>query len=246
MELAEIHKINMETFQKELISDVDGRPFACKMYDSITGGDKDCADCLGENFAQITHTILSDFFRGFSPEPQTNIDFYFYTYLFWLSNFTSRVDFIFKLLGKGNKLFESYQKENFRTFADIRKWMNFIKHPKEFLFCHWPTYVLNESDIIPKSNLIKIDIDFIRKYYTHEDTMVESLERQDAVYVIIPDLIGLTINFCKEMNLFYSFICENKVVADYLKQKSTIQYFYDNGRPEEPTELFFSESNISN
>ena len=229
MNLAEIHKKNLEIFINKLYREGKPHSKACDIYDTITGGLDNCEDCLGENLNSLIVTVVDDFFNNYKPTETTKLEFYFSTYNFWLYTFEERIDFVFKVLNKDNqnKLFSDFYKNNFKTMADIRKWMNFIKHPKNFLFCHWPKYLFDRNLVPNDPKAITIDLEFIRQYYSQADTKVEKLENQDKVYVVVPDLIELTNNFCDELNLFFTFICNNEIVSTYLKQKTSLEYIYE-------------------
>lgn len=237
MTLVEIHKKNKEIFLSKLYRDDKPHSNACNIYDTITDGAKNCEDCLGENLNSLIVSVVDDFFTNYTPAFNTQIDFYFSTYNFWLYTFVERIDFVFKVLNKDNenKLFADYHKKNFKTLADIRKWMNFIKHPKEFLFCHWPKYVFHKEQIPNNDKVITIDINFIRNYYAETKVRIPKLEKQDQVWVLVPDLVELTENFCNELNVFFDFICKNQIVSDYLKEKTSIEYIY-----EQPMEIYES------
>ncbi len=84
-----------------------------------------------------------------------------------------------------------------------------------------------ESTIDLQEGDVKIDTDFILKHYLSErKERPIILQNNKSVYVEIPNLEAFTIEFCKEMNIFFDFICNNQIVADFLKKKSTIQNFY--------------------
>jgi len=229
MKIPEIHKECLRIFSESLYRDDKPYSVACDIYDKITDGEDNCEDCLGENFNSLIDTVKTDFFENYNPKDETKLDFYFSTYGFWLYTFVERIDFVFELLNKDkqNRLFSDFQKDNFKTLADIKKWMNFIKHPKEFIFSHWPKYTFDETSIPTDDKTIKIDLNFVREYYSQTKKKVDKLENQDQVYVLVPDLIQLTHDFCTELKIFIDFICDNDIVAQYLKKKSSIEYFYD-------------------
>lgn len=229
MTLPQIHKECQKIFSQSLYRDDKPYSIACDIYDKITDGAEHCEDCLGENFNSLIDTVQTEFFENYNPKNETKLDFYFNTYGFWLYSFVERIDFVFDLLNKDkqNRLFTDFQKDNFKTLADIKKWMNFIKHPKEFIFSHWPKYTFDEGSIPSDDKTIKIDLNFVREYYSQSKKKVEKLENQDQVYVLVPNLIELTENFCKELKIFIDFVCDNDIVAQYLKKKSSIEYFYE-------------------
>jgi hypothetical protein len=227
--LVEIHQTNKEIFKTELINSEDGRSFACKVWDVMTDKKENCDNCLGENFNQLIQTIIDDFFENYEPAKTTKLGFYFTTYILWLYLVVERVDFVFDVINKDNKskLFADFKELNFKTSQLIKKWANFIKHPKEFIFSHWPQYIMEGPEIENANELIIIDGEFVKKNYTKSDSRINELENCDRVIVLVPELINLTSEFCKELNMFFDFICENKIVSDFLKKKTTLQFYYE-------------------
>jgi hypothetical protein len=206
-----------------------GSSSACKIYDKLTEDDDTKQDCIGENFNQLIHRLESNWFENY--KPTDDLDYYFFNYFLLLYLFVERVDLIFEVINKDgkSKIFNDYHFNNFKTLRKINKWANFIKHPKEFLFTHWPTYYFEgDTVIIFSEGDVKIDTDFIFDHY-HNDKQTRPviLENNNRVFVEVPDLENITTEFCKEMNLFFDFICCNQIVADFLKKKSTIENYYD-------------------
>jgi hypothetical protein len=246
-DLQEIHKKCHEIFRKgffEFPEDEDedddntkyfGPSNACKIYDKLTEGDDSRQDCIGENFNQLINRINDEWFENYSPGQ--NLDYYFYNYFLLLYLFVERVDLIFDVINKGgkSKLFNDFHFHNFKTLRIINKWANFIKHPKEFLFTHWAHYYIkNDEEMELSDGDIKIDTDFIFKHYFSESKeRPVILENNNRVYVEVPNLEKITMEFCKEMNVFFDFICCNQVVADFLKKKSTIENYYEIDNDEE-------------
>lgn len=237
--LQEIHKKCYKIFRQGFFEFPDeqenedtkyfGPSNACKIYDKLTEGDDSLQDCIGENFNQLIQLLDEEWFHNY--KPGNNLDYYFYNYFLLLYLFVERVDLIFNIINKDgkSKLFNDYHYNNFKTLRIINKWANFIKHPKEFLFTHWPHfYIKNEEEILLKEGDVKIDTEFIFKHYFSESNeRPVILENHNNVYVEVPCLEKITIEFCKEMNVFFNFICCNQVVADFLKKKSTIENYYE-------------------
>ncbi len=239
MNLIEIHKECHKIFRKAFFEfpedeendDVKyfGPSNACKIYDKLTEGDDSRQDCIGENFNQLINKINDEWFENYSPGG--NLDYYFFNYYLLLYLFVERVDLIFEVINKDgkSKLFSDYQFHNFKELRKINKWANFIKHPKEFLFTHWANYYIKGDEEYPLAEGdLKIDTDFIFKHYFSETKpRPVILENNDKVFVEVPDFIKTTKEFCKEINIFFDFICCNQIVADFLKKKSTIQNYYE-------------------
>lgn len=233
------HKIFRNGFFENPSEDDDGIKYfgpsnACRVYDKLTEDSPASQDCIGENFNQLIHRLNDEWFKSYSPGG--NLDYYFFNYFLLLYLFVERVDLIFEVINKGgkSKLFNDFQFHNFKALRKINKWANFIKHPKEFLFTHWATYYIEGDEAIEiKEGDVKIDTDFIFKHYfseTKERSVI--LENNKNVYVEVPNLENITTDFCKEMDVFFDFICCNQVVADFLKKKSTIEDYFEPKRIE--------------
>lgn len=232
MDLVLLHTRCSTIFRANLFESADeqdlGASNACKVYNALVGDCFDREDCIGENFNQLLHRIAEEWFENY--RPGDNADYYFCNYILLLYLVVERVDQIFDVINKDgkSKLFRDYHENNFRTLRRINKWANFFKHPKEFLFTHWPRYhFADEMPATAVSDVI-INYDFIKQhYYSEKHPRPTILENNNRVYVEIPDLEELTLEFCSEMNTFFDFICANQLIADYLKQKSTIELIYD-------------------
>ena len=144
MDLPTLHLRCKQIFTSELFEepgdDSLGRSAACKVYDALVGDCFDRDDCIGENFNQLLHRLAEEWFGNYAPK--SNADYYFCNYILLLYLFVERVDQIFAVINKDgkSKIFNDYHHHNFHTLRRINKWANFFKHPKEFLFTHWPTY----------------------------------------------------------------------------------------------------------
>jgi len=238
MDLPAVHARCAEIFKRILFeSEVDGSQSvsnACKVYDALVGDCFERQDCIGENFNQLLHQIVDEWFGHY--RPGHHVAYYLCTYVLLLNLCVERVDQIFEVIDKGGKtkIFQDYRRKTFPTLRRIRRWANFFKHPKEFLFTHWPQYRdANEvqETITPT---VVIDDDFVAKYYANGDSRPSELQNNPGVVVAVPDLVEITTGFCAEMNTFFQFICRNDLVADYLRQRSTIDSIYEAGEADPP------------
>ncbi len=233
MELKTLHKRCEKIFRERLFEEEEneaslGRSNACKVYDALAGDCFERDDCIGENFNQLLHRIAEEWFGNY--QPKQNADYYFCNYILLLYLVVERVDQIFDVINKDgkSKLFNDFHYMNFQSLRRINKWANFFKHPKEFLFTHWPTYFFASERPNIDTDDIVIDYEFIEKHYFSEKCpRPVMLENNNRVFVEIPDLEVLTKEFCDEMNTFFNFICANQLIADFLQRKSTIELIYD-------------------
>lgn len=228
--IQELHIKNREIFIDKLWRKEKAHSNACNVFDALINGRENCADCLGENFNSLIVSIRKNFFEDYMPNIDTELSYYFTTYNFWLYTFVERIEFVFNVLNpdKKNEIFQNFYTENFQTLFMIRKWMNFLKHPKEFLFCHWPKYFEDgKIELMEPNNETIIDKKFIQQHYSNPNSRIPKLENNQNVTVLIPNIEELTLNFCDELNSFFKFIAENKIVIDYLKNKTTLDNYYN-------------------
>lgn len=227
--IIKVHKGCKNIFEKQLIEPDGRRSFACKIWDVMTDKNDNHDNCLGENFNQLIQTINNDFFENYTPSENTKLDFYFTTYILWLYLIVERIDFVFDVINKDNKskLFADFKEHNFKTSQLIKKWANFIKHPKEFIFSHWPQYIMEGSETTDDSETVIINAEFVKKHYTKSNSRINELVNCNNVIVLVPELKNLTIEFCKELNTFFDFVCDNKIVSEFLRKKTTIEHFYE-------------------
>jgi hypothetical protein len=230
--LQQLHINCGRIFNNKIFVYGDGKTKACEIYFKMISDPKLDNNCLGENFNQMLEIIKSDFFNKYKPSQDTEDQFYFTSFIMWLYFVTSRVDFIFDLLNSSNdqsSIFRVFQNKYLSSFQLIRRWANFFKHPREFIFCHWPEFHLendfNRDEI--NSSVIIIDSEFVKDNYSRKNGPIKSLNNAMDVVVLIPDLEKLTLTFCNEINSFFDFILENKVVFELLKEKTTIEGYYE-------------------
>jgi len=205
-----------------------GRSFACEIWDKKTDGKDHHDNCIGENFNQLVQIVISDWFDGYIPTEYTRPEFYVQTYIVWLYLFFERIEYIFNEINPDRK-FGPIQKvyKSLTTMEEIRLWANFIKHPKNFFFVHWPHYIFvdeyfNTED--PNSNLINTA--FLKDHYSSEKQPKPiKLDNKSDVTVQYPKLPNLTAGFCRDLKQFFRFVCDNQMVIDELQKNPMKQLF---------------------
>jgi hypothetical protein len=232
LSLEEIHERCKKIYCESLFTDIEGvtdykngilgPSVVCKIYDVLTDGDETLQDCIGENFNYLIQELKSNWFDNY--KPTNSVYFYFTNYILLLYLIVERIDIIKKLyensLVNGNLNKSSLNLSSMKT---IRNWANFIKHPKEFLFTHWPFYYLedNKEDYEFDINVVIINKEFIKAHYSgpqNERPII--LENNKHVSVEVPNLEKLTLGFCNDLKEFIEFICQHKNLIDLLKVKS--------------------------
>jgi hypothetical protein len=225
MSLAEIHTKCGEIFAKELLREEGGNSLACDIWDVMTENVADCDNCIGENFNQLILSVNDNWFENYKPEGN-QIQFYAYTYIFWLYLFIERMEFIINEIDP-NRTFDpikDFCRER-KAMEEVRLWANFIKHPKHFFFVHWPTFIFIGEPFDKADNPMVITTSYLKDHYSNqEQAKPKELANNDKVVVQFPRLDILTTGFCKDLKEFFRFICRNDLVAKPLRQVSNRKF----------------------
>lgn len=160
----------------------------------------------------------------------------FEMYFMILNIIVERIDFVITELLKipGNYKEEiMFSNKEFDIFTQIKRWTNFVKHPKFFILTHHPEYYVN-SDInkfeCSEDNCVKIDNEFVNTYYQKcdkNDSTYKELEKiignKNNVIVVFPDFESITRDFCYTYKQFIEkIILQNDVYQYKLNNISVI------------------------
>lgn len=199
-----------------------GRSNACLIWDVLTQEKEGSDNCIGENFNQLIQSIVDEWFDSYEPRNSEHPEFYVKTYILWLYLIYERVEFLINEIDpeKSFRLVQDYRR-SLETMNTIRLWANFIKHPKQFVYVHWPTYIFEGDKFEKSENVILVNKPFLKDHYSSEkDKQPISLQNRDDVVVQFPKLDILTQGFCEELNGFFRFICNNELIASHLRKVS--------------------------
>lgn len=197
-------------------------PLSCEIHEYFDN--ENHHNCLGCNLAEVESEYVN-FLKQYKRFNSENESFTLYILLSYL--LVERIELIMKLM----ELPESFRLQNFRTLITIRRWANFIKHPKSFMLVHHPSYIHENDPLIEtiKEGKIEINTAFIETYYNGESRnkdLFKIVENKINVLVVYPNIEELTQNFCLEIRNFIDLIRDNSVFRHILNQKSTIENFY--------------------
>ncbi len=207
----------------------DDVPAMCQLHDVFGTMESDHHNCLGCNFADSIQLIKA-FLKTF--KSQENIHYSYSTYLMLCYLLVERIDTMFNII----QLNEDYRTEHFKILLAIRRWANFIKHPKAFLLTHHAEYTFHNS---PKNGALTdnatavIDRTFVDKYYSNDDKnneLYKELENKENVLVVFPDANHVTEELCAAINKSVEVVRDNAVYKDVLAKRSTfLDYWFDTG-----------------
>ena len=199
----------------------------CKMHDAFGTLATAHHNCLGCNFANSINMI-----GGYLDQKPNDglIQYSFTTYLLLQYLLVERIDTLFNII----QLNTTYRIDKFKVLLEVRRWANFIKHPKAFLLTHHPEYTfvggLKNKELMEQSAIV-IDRKFIDKYYSNEEKNAElfkELENKENVLVMYPNLVQVTENMCQAMLDCIAVIRDNSVYRDVLSTRTTfLDYWAD-------------------
>ena len=220
-----------EIFSMKAI-DGEGIPNACKIHDAFGGLEGGHHNCLGCNFADSTNLILKYLERN---EELTDIQQDFTIYILLLYLLVERIEIVFDII----QLPTSYRDKHFKVFQRIRKWANFIKHPKSFILTHHPVYDFeNSGEKHEKKFTAIINEQFVDQYYKGQKDpndqkktnreLYNRLRNKKNVMVLFPDIANITDNLCYSYNKFIDLILNNAICKEILMDETTISAYFEN------------------
>lgn len=200
-----------------------GQSIGCDIWKAMVGEDEKFDNCIGENFNQVLWMIKDNWFEN-EAFARTSVEFYNTNYLLLLYLVVSRVYEVFDAVNSDNKN-ELVKKKriSLTTFNEINLWAKFIKHPKEFIFCHWPEYSCEGQNHSRKPDNLIINSSYLKDHYnTEQDKRPIALKNNVNVVVQYPKLVRITEGFVKDFESFRDFICKNEMIIDELKVFSNV------------------------
>ncbi|MBK7295628.1 MAG: hypothetical protein IPI91_02720 [Flavobacteriales bacterium] len=219
------HEQCAEIFENLFLTS-DGNSVGCDIWRALVGDERLYDNCLGENFNQLLHTIHDDWF-GNSAWKETSIEFYNTTYIFWLYLVVARVNEVFDTIDpKGTNQLVQKKRRSLSTFHEINLWAIFSKHPKEFIYAHWPEASCEgRTHSRTRSTAIRINTAYLKAHYSSEsDKRPIELKNHTNVVVEYPKLTRLTEGLGKDFLAFRDFICKNEMVIDELKKDTNVPF----------------------
>lgn len=226
-----IFKECFEIFSKHMLDEM-GEPVACNLHEAFGNISETSHNCLGCNFADSINLILRYLRRN---NELDDIQHDVSTYIFLLYLFVERIDMVFRII----KLPDIDKENDYFVFRQIRRWANFIKHPKSFILTHHPEFDFENSDKIYDKKFSQIINDeFVFNYYKgysnnniqreKNEELYNLLRNSQDVIVIFPDLEILTYNFCCSFNKFIDLVKNNRDYNDILNNLATIRSYFEN------------------
>ena len=216
----------------------EGDSMMCQLHNAFEG-DGTHHNCLGCNFADATN-MINNYLSTHNELKRIQQDFTIYILLLYL--LVERMETILSILQVPDK----YTDKHFKVFQQIRKWANFIKHPKSFILTHHPVFDFKDSGLFHSSKInidqsreyqVLINDQFVEKYYRAANSddqkrlnkeLHSQLKNKKDVCVEFPDISALTKKFCYSVDKFVQLITKNDVYVEILTDESTISNYFEN------------------
>ena len=207
-------------------------PNMCKIHDAFGSRKDERHNCLGCNFADSTNLIKSYLSRYKSFDGLNEVSTIYILTLYLL---VERMEVVFNLIS----LSQTYKDKHFKVFQRIRKWANFLKHPKSFILVHHPNFIVSDWYEFDKNDYqVVIDDLFIDKYYKGEsdpskqyktnEELLNILKLKNNIIVVYPNFLTLTKNLTFAMNHFVKLITKNEIFIELLNDTATIDKYFIN------------------
>jgi hypothetical protein len=210
-------------FDKQMFE--GGTSKACKLHSAFgTAGTRD-HNCLGCNFENFIRFAANSYTAA---EKANSADFAAYQWVLAMYLLVERVEFVLaRLLSKDH----NFQKQNFANLLLVKRWANFLKHPKAFMLTHHACIYFEGDPSITET--ILVDSNFVNLYYAKDDKklnaeLYDKVANQANVAVVFPNPLRVTQGFCTEFNQFLDLCASDPKIVEKLKEKATfVGYFSD-------------------
>lgn len=217
-ELEAIFSHCSDLFSSEM-NDESGNSYVCKIHDAFVGDSGKDHNCIGCNIADSTN-LISKYLRSNHQYYDLHLDFTVYLMLLYL--LVERMDRILWML----EYDETKKRTLFVTLQPIRKWANFLKHPKSFILTHHPVYDFVNSGVSHRTTFsVIIDTPFVFRYYSGmelNDELYKILKNKRDVMVMLPNLHDLTRDICQDFKTFVDLIINTPANLARLNDEATI------------------------
>ncbi|WP_299155866.1 hypothetical protein [uncultured Christiangramia sp.] len=198
----------------------------CSIHNSFNRG-HNCIGCnLDSNNRRIENFLIQ--FKYFS---DINLTFTSFILLLYLQ--VECITEYFKII----EIQERYRTKHFQVFTLIKRWANFLKHPKAFMLVHHPNWSF-ENRIFADAYVKKlykntnptIDSSFINRYYNSDKNnkdLYRKLEKKEDLLVMFPDPIEIIKDFTNAQIKFVELISENSIARELLEDQTTIEKHFN-------------------
>lgn len=210
------------TVKSSFFTNGDSHPTICFLHETFQVEDNTSHCCLACNFANTVTAIedVAKIIANIEDEATANT-----TYLLWLYLLCERMQEVLNLLS----IPEEIKVDKFKTLLLIKRWANFIKHPKAYFLAHHCSKDQTQQEVT-------IDDTFINRYYSggkHNAVLYQTITNTSNIKVTFPDLHKLTKQLADELNTLQNIINLNPIYQELLQNKVVLQNYFSNDNIDE-------------
>jgi hypothetical protein len=202
------------------LPEAEDNSFFCKIHNNF----KDGHNCVACNLNHTNQRIIN-FLLGFKTFEDTHTTFSLFIMILYL-----QVECIFEYI-EIISLPEPYILKNFQTLFKIKRWANFLKHPKSFLLVHHPEWRYEGDNLgIIDENEIQINSKFVNQFYSGNSKnkeLFKLLNKKEDIPVVFPNPIILIEEYCNAQEKFSKLISKNSIVREVLEDIASISSHFE-------------------
>lgn len=239
-------KTPFEVYSSEIFP--NGESIMCSIHSSFHKENERTHNCIGCNFSDYTELLQSVLKKHSDADSPLEV---FSSTILYAYILVERFEEIFKII----KLDDSYKLKYFQVFGKIKRWTNFLKHPKAFILVHHPEYTFELCETLEQSKLLMlhalcqqaasdlitfIDQEFVDTYYSSDSNngkLYSILTNKKNVFVLFPNLTELISDFCIAQKKFIEIISKNEVYREILDGKTTLKDYFGISTEKNETKL---------
>lgn len=199
----------------------DKETLMCSIHESFHGDGHNCVGCNLEKSSKLIANYLKQHETFETP------DYVFTSYIWFLYLMTTRMEEYIDIMS----LPESVKQKKFGTFQKVKRWANFIKHPKAFMFVHHPCYSFEGTPVPAGCDDIHYEVvindEFVKEFYSggqNNGKLMRKLAKIEGVMVEFPNPVVLMEEFVITQKNFVELIYDNKMIRELLDEKATRYY----------------------
>lgn len=224
-----------EDFEKTLVRFIEFHKFKtrgeydtlfCNIHSNFKNG-HNCVACnLNDSNRRIENFLLG--YRLFTDIHTTMTSYIFLLYL--------QAECIFEYLNY-LQLPNFYIQKKFQVLFTVKRWANFLKHPKSFMLVHHPIWEYKKDiNVFVNDKKPVIDTKFVQKYYSGDSKNKElskELSNKEDLIVLYPNPFELITDFCNAQKKFSELISKNQLVREILDDSATLKEYYEEANKNE-------------
>ena len=193
-------------------------------------------ECAWANLLESINLLVS--FNNTLEDSNMNVNELWRINTLLLHVITQELHFILETSG----LSHTYMQSSFEAIYSVKRYTNFLKHPKARLFLYKPTMIyakssVNDPNIYAKlldevkassGNVLVVSTNDIKKYYSREDrnrdlNLLTEWSKKEGAYIVLPSIVDLTKDVIECIGDIKILFEENPILSRQLSVYSSVE-----------------------